>query len=455
MKFLSYLPTVKRPVERRLSFNVKLKWTLIILIAFFILSNIPLYGLTENALQRFEYLSLVLGARFGSLMSLGIGPIVTASIILQLLVGSKLLNIDLTKKEGRKLFEGLQKLLAILFCFFEATIFVLMKGLQAQAGLEWLVILQLFLGGLLVIYMDEVVSKWGFGSGVSLFILAGVAESLFVRTFGFVGPSFQAGNETLRFSFQPSGAVPVLVRSIIEQDIAGAKVVIGSLIATIVVFLIVVYTQGIKVEIPLSFARLRGLSLRWPLEFFYTNVIPVILISALLANIQLGASLLEKTGKIDAESLAPWLSGPGGKDGLLGMILKANSFAIGIRPYLQALFYLLVMIAGSALFAYLWMRTSGMDPKSQAEQIMASELHIPGFRKDQRVIETILNRYIPVLTILGGAAVGFLAAFADLGGALVRGTGLLLAVMIVYRLYQEISREHALDMHPALRKFIG
>ncbi|HDI03187.1 MAG TPA: preprotein translocase subunit SecY, partial [Candidatus Pacearchaeota archaeon] len=81
--------------------------------------------------------------------------------------------------------------------------------------------------------------------------------------------------------------------------------------------------------------------------------------------------------------------------------------------------------------------------------------HIPGFRKDQRVIEAILNRYIPVLTILGGAAVGFLAAFADLGGALVRGTGLLLAVMIVYRLYQEISREHALDMHPALRKFIG
>ena len=85
----------------------------------------------------------------------------------------------------------------------------------------------------------------------------------------------------------------------------------------------------------------------------------------------------------------------------------------------------------------------------------SSGLQIPGFRKDPRVLESILNRYIMPLTVMGGAAVGLLAASADLLGALVRGTGLLLAVMIVYKLYEQIAQEHAYDMHPALRKVIA
>src|SRR3989344_3407181 len=85
--FLSNLPEVRGPVNKYLGFKIKLKWTLLILVTFFILSVVPLYGLGENALQQFEYLSLILGASFGSIVSLGIGPIVTASIILQLLVG--------------------------------------------------------------------------------------------------------------------------------------------------------------------------------------------------------------------------------------------------------------------------------------------------------------------------------------------------------------------------------
>ena len=112
------------------------------------------------------------------------------------------------------------------------------------------------------------------------------------------------------------------------------------------------------------------------------------------------------------------------------------------------------MIAGSIVFSIFWVQTAGMDARSQAQQIMKSGLQIPGFRKDQRILERLLNRYIWPLTIMGGAAVGFLASFADLTGALSRGTGILLTVMIVYRLYEDIARQHMLDMHPMLRKFI-
>ena len=66
-----------------------------------------------------------------------------------------------------------------------------------------------------------------------------------------------------------------------------------------------------------------------------------------------------------------------------------------------------------------------------------------------------MDRYIWPLTIMGGAGIGLLASLADLSGALSRGTGILLAVMIVYKLYEEIAKQHMMDMHPAMRKFMG
>jgi preprotein translocase subunit SecY len=121
----------------------------------------------------------------------------------------------------------------------------------------------------------------------------------------------------------------------------------------------------------------------------------------------------------------------------------------------QAIGYTSIMILGSVLFSVIWVKTANMDAAAQAKQILGSGLQIPGFRRDPRVLESILNRYIPALTVMGGALVGFLAAFADLSGALSRGTGILLAVMIVYRLYEDIAKQHALDMHPALRKIMA
>ncbi|UZE93651.1 MAG: preprotein translocase subunit SecY [Candidatus Pacearchaeota archaeon] len=447
------MPEVKGPEEKKLSFGKKLKWTLIILIAFFVLSNIPLYGLSENALSRFEYLSIILGASFGSLMSLGIGPIVTASIVLQLLVGSGILNIDMTSTEGKKYFQGLQKVLAISFAIFEAVIYVMMKGLQATPGLEWLLIFQLFLGGMLIIFMDEVISKWGFGNGVGLFIVGGVAWQLIVRAFSFLGPEK---------TIQPVGKIPVLIVSIINADTIGALAAFVAIAATIIIFIIVVYTQAIKVEVPLSFGRVRGFGIRWPLAFFYTSVIPVILTAALHANINLMATLAERVAGyatflggfspegIPISGLAFWFSAP--PAGIIEHIIKGSFMPVMIW---QSLMYILFMVAGSVMFSIFWMKTSGMDAASQARQISSSGLQIPGFRRDNRVIESILSRYILPLTVMGGAAVGLLAALSDVTGALVRGTGILLSVMIIYRLYEEIAQQHALDMHPLARKFIA
>src|SRR3989338_8958494 len=121
---ISNLPEVSKPLQKKLSFKERLKWTLIILLLFFGMGMIPLYGLGANALAQFEFLSIILGAEFGSILSLGIGPIVTASILLQLLNGSGVIKFDLTTPDGKRLFQGVQKALAIAFVFFEAAIYV-------------------------------------------------------------------------------------------------------------------------------------------------------------------------------------------------------------------------------------------------------------------------------------------------------------------------------------------
>jgi len=448
-ELLMNLPEVKKPEEKRLSFNVKLKWTLIVLAAFFVLANIPLYGLAENSLAQFEYLALIMGTEFGSVTSLGIGPIVMASIILQLLVGSGILGIDMKTPDGKRYFQGLQKLLAIFFCIFEATVYVAMGGLAAMPGLGWLLILQLFIGGILIMFMDEVITKWGFGSGVSLFIAAGVGWHVFAAAFGFLDSQMQIATV---------GKVWVLLKAISAADTINAASAAAAIFATVLIFLIVVWAQAIKVEIPLSFGRIRGFGMRWPLSFFYTSNIPVILTASLLASMQLAAKLLENIAGgptflggfsqgVPVSGLAAFLSSPQ----ILESIIRGSFQTAFIW---QALVYVIFMIAGSIMFAAFWVKTSGMDASNQAQQILASGLQIPGFRRDPRVLESILSRYIMPLTVMGGAAVGLLAATADLLGAIGRGTAILLAVMIVYKLYEEIAKQHAYDMHPALKKIM-
>jgi preprotein translocase subunit SecY len=424
-----------------------------------------LFGLGINQLERFQFFSVILGAEFGSIISLGIGPIVTASIVLQLLNGSGILKLDLTKPEGKKTFQGLQKLMAIFFIIFESAVFVLMGGLSPGAAfigtpiyaqLQLILIFQLFLGGIMVLFMDEVVSKWGFGSGISLFIAAGVSKGIFVQAFNWLpGPSGIAG---LTYS---SGAVPALFQSLTAGDPTTAGLMFAALLFTAIIFVMVVYAQAMKVEIPLSFGMVRGHGVRWPLSFFYTSVIPVILVSALIANFQLLGSFLDNRG---IPLLGTFTSTGQPSSGfvfwvqpinLVKTIIQQNTIFVGATPYLQALFYVLFLMVGAMIFSMFWVQTAGMDARSQAKQMMSSGLQIPGFRRDERVLETLLNRYIWPLTIMGGLAVGFLAGFADITGTLSSGTGILLAVMIVYKLYEEISKQHMMDMNPMMRKFMG
>ena len=457
-EIISYLPEVRKPVEKKVSFNVKLRWTLVIMGAFFILYNIPLHGLSNNALERFRYLAVLFGTDFGSVISLGIGPIVMSSIILQLLVGSGILTINTKTEEGKKLYQGLQKLGVLFFIVFEAMVYVLMQGLQAAPGFTGILIIQLILGGLAIMFMDEVVSKWGFGSGVSLFIVAGVALNLFTGLFQFIGPT---GTSCLTDfgTTACTGKVLVVLQSIINGAPREALLAFAIIAITAALFLGIVWAQSFKIELPLSFDRLRGHMVKWPLPLFYASNIPVILVAALVANLQLFAGLIEGwlgratflgtfSNGVPVGGFAYWI-------GSTDLVTSVITGSLQTSHIFQAATHLVFYILLSIMFSVFWVKTAGMDAASIARNIMASGLQIPGFRKDERVLESILSRYVMPLTIMGGIAVGALAAIADLFGVLTSGTSLLLAITITYQLFQNIAQQHAVDMHPALRKFVG
>ena len=459
-KIFAIIPEVKGPTEKKISFNVKLKWTLIILGAFFILANIPLFGLASAALERFEYLAIILGTDFGSIISLGIGPIVMASIILQLLTGAGIIRIDLNTAEGKKFFQGLQKILVIFFIIFESLVYVMMNGLEAMPGHTGIVIFQLILGGLAIYYMNELSEKWGFGSGVSLFIGAGVSWRLIASAFQFINT--QGKSCLLDFAGTPcSGKVLVLIQSIISNQKAPTEFLaaFAAILATVAIFLLVVWAQSLKVEIPLSYGRIRGYGMKWPLSFFYASVIPVIFAAALIANIQLFGGMFENwlghatflgqfvNGQA-VSGLAFWM----GSTNILDLIIRGGFLPIYL---LQGLTHIIAFVALCTLFSVFWVKTSGMDARNQAEKISSSGLQIAGFRQDNRILESVLQRYIMPLTVMGGAAIGLLAALTDLLGALISGTAILLVIMIMYQFYQSIAQQHMEDMNPALRKFMG
>jgi preprotein translocase subunit SecY len=489
-------PAIKKP-EGHVTFKKKIFWTMLALIIYFILTNVMIFGLKTDVIDLFSQYRFIMAGASGSIMHLGIGPIVTASIILQLFVGAKIINLDLTNAEDKAIYQGTQKILVIAMIFIEAIpqIFGYLEpteGLINAVGVplaDSVIVLQLVIGALIVFFMDETISKWGIGSGISLFIAAGVSQALFTGMFNWL--PVQGG--VVSMSNPPAGVIPgtyYLTSHMSLGEIVGGgyqSLFLGNpnigfsnaivpLLGTLFIFMLVVYVEGSRVELPLAHGRVRGARGRYPIKLMYASVIPVILVSALLANINMFAMMLYQSdipllggqwwiGTYDlAVSTQPlaggawYLSSLGGINSWLLPIMSGGYG--GHAPWqfaLKVIIYLSVMIIGSILFAKFWIATTNMSSEDVAKQIQGSGMQIPGFRRDPRVLKKVLQRYIPVITVISGALVGALAGFSDAIGTVgnVSGTGVLLAVSIITQLYEQIGKEQAMEMHPVLRGFFG
>ncbi|MFH1106904.1 MAG: preprotein translocase subunit SecY [Candidatus Micrarchaeota archaeon] len=461
------LPEVKAPLKAP-PLKEKLKWTAAVLVIFYLMGQIYPIGLDATRVATFERLEILLGSRTGTLITTGIGPIVLASIFLQLAVGAKLIKIDLSQQENKKLYQGLQKLLAIALSILEGFIYsksivvatdAITPALFAQNAmfgiltpLQLAVMFQLTLGSVILLYLDEIAQKYGIGSGISLFIAAGVAQAVFIGAFSFATTGTSV-----------AGLIPQAIFELVNANVASAIWALMPLVFTIVVFSMAVYAEGMKIELPLAYGGARGLGARYPIKFLYVSNIPVILASAVLLNIQVFGLFMSNAGinvlgtyqdnqPVDGfvyytTPMQSPLMTPGGYSVYLSLITEP-------REILHIFTYGIVLVLLCVVFGWFWIESTGMGASDVAAQLEKTGMQIPGFRQDPRVTERILQRYIPVITILGSIFVGILAWFADITGALGTGTGILLTVGILYRLYEDLSRQQVFEMYPVLNRFV-
>ena len=245
------IPEIKAP-ERRVRFNEKIFWTALVLIIYLVMTEIHLFGIPATVEERLSALRVIFASARGTLMELGIGPIVTAGLILRLLAGSAMIDCDMSNPEDRSLFTTASKVFSIILTGVQASAYIIggmynpSEGGGLPGATALIIFLQLLTAGIIVMLLDELVQKgWGLGSGISLFIMAGVAQTIFWQCFS-PGTGLFVGSLTIVFT--GSGTITSWIFG------GGAYPSLLGFIATIAAFLIIIYMEGVRVELPLSYA---------------------------------------------------------------------------------------------------------------------------------------------------------------------------------------------------------
>jgi len=448
------LPEVATP-DRRIPFREKVLWTAISLFVFLVCCQVPLYGISNSkSADPFYWMRVILASNRGTLMELGISPIVTSGMVMQLLAGSKILDVDQSLKEDRMLFSAAQKLFGMLITIGEAVAYVV-SGMYGEikdlgAGNAILIIMQLSAAGIIVLMLDELLQKgYGLGSGISLFIATNICENIVWKAFS---PSTMNTGKGTEFE----GAIIALFHLIItKSDKVGAlkdafyrqnAPNITSLFATVLIFFVVIYFQGFRVELAVKNQKVRGQMSSYPIKLFYTSNIPIILQTALVSNLYFFSQLLYKRFKSNmlVNLVGQWqevdMTGqsiPVG--GLVYYLSPPHSFTEIWDDPIHALFYVAFILISCALFSKTWIDVSGSSARDVARQLKDQQMVMPGFRDSD--LPRVLNRYIPTAAAFGGACIGALTIIADFLGAIGSGTGILLAVTIIYQYFEIVYKE--------------
>ncbi|OBA21477.1 protein transport protein SEC61 alpha subunit [Metschnikowia bicuspidata var. bicuspidata NRRL YB-4993] len=452
--FEPLVPEVIAP-ERKVPFNQRVMWTGVTLLIFLVMSEVPLYGIaSSDGSDPLLWLRMMLALNRGTLMELGITPIVSASMVFQLLLGTKLIHVDMTKKEDREQFQTAQKLFAIMLAVGQATVYVL-TGMYGPprtlgTGVCLLLVLQLVFAGIIVILLDELLQKgYGLGSGISLFTATNVCELVMWKAFA---PTTSASGKGAEFDgavvalFHLLGSRKDKKRALLEAFYRQNLPNMLQVLATVLVFFAVVYLQGVRVDLPVTSVRQRGAYIMYPIRLFYTSNTPIMLQSALSSNIFLISQMLfmRWPNNLFVKLLGSWGARGGSSQlyatsGLSYYIQPPTSFAEALVDPVKTVIYVTFVLGSCAVFSTTWIEISGTSPRDVAKQFKDQGLVIAGYRSTSAYKE--LKRIIPTAAALGGVAIGALSVISDMVGCLGSGTSILLSVTTIYGYYELAVKE--------------
>ena len=461
-----YLPQVPKP-KRKISLQTKLLWCGACVTIYMVMGQTPLFGATTPEFDFLAFARVIFASQQGSLVELGIGPIVTAGLLMQLLRGSDILKFDFKKPEERGIFQTATKMLTYFVIIIEGAVYawaVYGPNIQDPTILG-VIIGQLIGASIIVMFMDELIQKgWGLGSGISLFIACGVAQQILWSLFsplaagdgGMIGIfPFIIQQAQLGMLFEWSGFMDVFFRS---NQLPSIFV----LLLTISILLILVYTQGMKVEIPIVSTKYRGFAATYPIKLMYVSNIPVILASALTANAVFMGQML--WSQLNPRNASPFFNILGQFDptspstpigGIVYYITPPRGLDLVALDPMRGVLYVLFMIGIVVIFGKLWVELGGLSSKKAAQNLLDADVVIPGFRRSNKPVEMLLNKYIPSVTILGSVILGLIAGVSDILGVFGSGIGLLLTVDILINYYNQLVREKVEVVMPRLGAWLG
>ena len=455
-----YVPQVPKP-KKKLSLQTKLTWTCGALVIYLVMGQTPLFGATAPEFDFLAFARVIFASQQGSLVELGIGPIVTGGLLMQLIRGSDILKFDFKNPAERGVFQTATKLVTYVVIVAESAVYgVAVYGPNiSEPTVMYILIGQLMGASVIVMFLDELIQKgWGLGSGISIFIAAGVAQQILWSIFSPL-PAGDGGS---------IGIFPYIGQMVQYGDVAESLFrsnqlpSIFGLALTAGILLILVYTQGMKVEIPIVSTKYRGFAATYPIKMMYVSNIPVILASALTANaVFLGQmfwaqfnprnanQFLNVLGQVDPTSP----SSPIG--GLIYYITPPRGLdALALDPT-RGVLYVLFMIGIVVVFGKLWVELGGLSSKKAAQNLLDADVQVPGFRRSNKPIESLLNRYIPSVTLLGSMILGLIAGVSDVLGVFGTGIGVLLTVDILLNYYNQLVKEQVEVVMPRLGALLG
>ncbi|MCS7142271.1 MAG: preprotein translocase subunit SecY [Aigarchaeota archaeon] len=458
------LPQISKP-GRKLSLGERLAWSAIAVAIYQAMSSIVLYGLPTGAQTQTNFLlSVIFASSIGTLTTLGVGPIVTAGLILQLLVGAQIIKLDLTKSEDRALFTSTSKFLSVIVAIFQAFAYI-------QAGffgvlspnVQALVFLQLVAATVVIIFLDELVQKgWGIGSGISLFIVSGVAVQVLDDLVSpvILQDGFYHGVILAIFQALTGGGD---VNSLFVRHVAFRGDILG-LISTFTLLALLVYIEGVRVNIPIAYAKVSGYRSTYPIKLLYVSNVPIIFASTVFQNIYYFSSIIWARFNSDNSNVFLNVLGtfktvenaaPAPTGGLAYYVMGPANFVDASADPIRAVAFVFLMVGFSVLFAKFWVSIGGLAPEKVAEQLVSAGMQVPGFRRSPAVIAPVLRKYVNVVTIVGAVIIGVMASAANYLNVYGTGIGLLLTISILHQLYLTLVRQRLTEQYPAVAKLLG
>lgn len=225
---------------------------------------------------------------------------------------------------------------------------------------------------------------------------------------------------------------------------------LSNLFATVLVFAVVIYFQGFRVDLPVKSNRVRGAQGSYPIKLFYTSNIPIILQTALVSNLYFVSQILYRRypSNLIVNIVGRWVTYRDSHQmypvgGLAYYISRPSSMRAVIEDPIRAIIYLAFILGACGLFSKYWIDISGSSARDVARQLRDQQMTLKGHRDTAIVKE--LNRYIPTAAAFGGMCIGLLTVMADFLGAIGSGTGILMAVTIIYQYFEIFAKETAND----------